>query len=325
MVKWMGFMSRRLLLISVASIAIWGCTQTNPHPQDPLEGLNRATFRFNRSFDNVVTKPIAYVYLKYLPQPFQSGIGNFFNNLREIPNVANDLLQFKFAYAAHDTSRFLINSTIGIFGLFDPASALGLEHRREDFGQTLYQWGYHNSSYLILPFIGPSTVRDAIGLGVDYYAFSIWPWIESDWKYAFLAVDFIDIRAGILRKESVLDVVAIDEYTFMRDAYFQHRKYLFNEVSEEETDDIYAEEFADEKSGSSKKEVRPAKKTKSAQKVSPSKEKEAEKTAEKTKETANAPLQKNHIENSTKAIEKETKENLKATKASKKSKEVVPE
>jgi phospholipid-binding lipoprotein MlaA len=197
-----------------------------------LEGLNRVTFKLNKTVDTYAVKPVAYVYLKYTPPPLQLGITNFFNNLREITNVANDLLQFKFAYAAHDTSRFLINSTLGIGGLFDPASSLGLEYRREDFGQTLYQWGYHNSSYLVLPFLGPSTFRDAIGVGVDYYALSIWPWLENDWeKYALIGVDYLDIRARLLRKESVLDILAVDEYVFVRDAYFQYRQYLFNETA----------------------------------------------------------------------------------------------
>lgn len=263
-------MLRRTLLMSIACIAMWGCSQTNPHAQDPFEGLNRATFRFNKVVDSAVAKPVAYLYLRYLPAPFQVGIGNFFDNLRELPNVANDVLQFKFGYAAHDASRFLINSTIGIFGLFDPASALGLEHRKEDFGQTLYHWGYENSSYLVLPFLGPSTFRDALGMAVDYYAFSVWPWVESDWKYAFLAVDFIDLRARLLRKESVLDVLAVDEYSFMRDAYFQHRKYLFMDSTTENgnDDDIYSDEL-DEAKNHEKKEEKPAE-IKASESVTPS-------------------------------------------------------
>ncbi len=235
-------------LFGVAAFAMVGCSTTKPidaqdtdakaktktsccnkatNPLDPFEEVNRATFAFNKTIDTVFAKPLSYVYLKYLPQPFQRGVSNFFDNLREITNVANDLLQFKIGYAAHDTSRFLINSTIGIGGLFDPASSLGLEHRKEDFGLTLYHWGYEKSVYLIIPFLGPSTIRDTIGLGVDYYGLSIWPWLHTDWKkYTLLGLDYLDIRASILRRESVLDVLAVDEYVFMRDAYFQHRVYL---------------------------------------------------------------------------------------------------
>ncbi len=249
-------------LFGVAAFAMVGCSTTKPtdaqdtatktkasccnkptDTRDPLEAVNRATFAFNKTIDNVIAKPLSYVYLKYLPQPFQTGIGNFFDNLRELTTVANDLLQFKIGYAAHDTSRFLINSTIGIGGLFDPASALGLEHHKEDFGLTLTHWGYKKSAYLILPFLGPSTVRDTIGLGVDYYGLSIWPWIYNDWKkYGLLALDYLDMRAGILRREAVLDVLAVDEYAFMRDAYFQHRLYLFNgnQNESEDLEDPYA-------------------------------------------------------------------------------------
>ncbi|MBS0287648.1 MAG: VacJ family lipoprotein [Proteobacteria bacterium] len=235
-------MLRRATAFALFGIACFmtGCaTQKSPHVDDPFEGLNRATFKFNKSVDAVVVKPVSYIYLKYLPEPFQVGIGNFFDNIREVTNVANDILQLKFAYASHDLSRFLINTTLGVGGIFDPAASLGLEHRKEDFGQTLYHWGYRHSYYVVLPFIGPSTFRDTIGLGVDYYGLSIWPWIDNDWeKYAVLGLDYLDLRARLLRKESVLDVLAVDEYTFMRDAYFQHRKYLFEGAANNTEEDI---------------------------------------------------------------------------------------
>lgn len=225
------------ILLCSASIAMCVCSYANSAPPDPLEKYNRGVFNFNKAADEAVTKPIAYMYFAYLPQPIQFGIGNFFDNLREIPNVANDLLQGKIALAMHDTSRFLINSTIGILGIFDPAASLGLEHRKEDFGQTLYHWGYKNSSYLILPLLGPSSVRDTIGLGMDYFALTIWPWIDSDWKYVMLGADYIDIRARLLRRQPVFDAVAMDEYTFTRDAYFQYREYLFKDDNKMNTDE----------------------------------------------------------------------------------------
>lgn len=235
-------MLRRITYILPALLILCftsGCAKTLTHPQDPLEPYNRAMFGFNRAFDRAVTKPIAYIYFMYLPGPMQEGIGNFFDNLREIQNIANDLLQLKFSYAARDTSRFLINTTIGLGGLFDAAESLGLEHRKEDFGQTLYHWGYKNSSYFMIPFLGPSTLRDAAGIAVDYYLLSVWPWIEEDWRYALLAVDLIDLRARMLRNETVLDILAVDEYVFMRDAYFQRRLYLFNQESETAEVDPY--------------------------------------------------------------------------------------
>lgn len=235
MLRRITYILTTLLILCFSS----GCTTTAAHPNDPLEPYNRAVFGFNRSLDRTVIKPISYIYFGYLPGPIQEGIGNFFDNLREIQNVANDLLQLKFGFAARDSSRFLINSTIGIFGLFEVAEALGLEHRKEDFGQTLYHWGYKNSYYLMLPFLGPSTIRDAIGIAVDYYALSVWPWIDEDWRYSLLALDLIDLRSRMLRNETVLDILAVDEYVFLRDAYFQRRNYLFNHESESGEVDPY--------------------------------------------------------------------------------------
>lgn len=218
---------RRLLSCALLSALLWGCQKTNSHPMDPFEGINREVFGLNKTLDKAVIKPVAYVYWQYVPTPFQAGIGNFYDNLREIPNVANDVLQGKFGYASHDASRFFINSTLGIGGFFDVAGRLGLPHRKEDFGQTLYVWGWHNSAYLVLPLLGPSTIRDTAGLAVDYYAFSVWPWIHDDeWRYGLLTLDLIDLRARLLRHDTVLSTVAVDEYAFMRDAYFQRREYL---------------------------------------------------------------------------------------------------
>jgi len=196
---------------------------------DPFEGINREVYGLNKTLDKALIKPVAYIYWQYLPTPFQQGIGNFYDNLREIPNVANDFLQGKFGYASHDASRFFINSTLGLGGFFDVAGHLGLPHRKEDFGQTLYVWGWHDSAYIVLPLLGPSTIRDTAGLAVDYYAFSVWTWIHDDeWRYGLLALDLIDLRARLLRHDTVLSTVAVDEYAFMRDAYFQRRLYLVN-------------------------------------------------------------------------------------------------
>ncbi len=229
-------MLRRLLSCALLSAMLWGCQKTNPHPLDPFEGINREIYGLNKTIDKALIKPVAYIYWQYTPSPFQTGIGNFYDNLREIPNVANDILQGKFAYASHDFSRFLINSTLGIGGFFDVAGGLGLPHRKEDFGQTLYVWGYEESAYIVLPILGPSTIRDTVGLAVDYYAFSVWPWIDSDeLRYGLLALDLIDLRARLLRHDTVISTVAVDEYAFMRDAYFQRRLYLINNELDNDT------------------------------------------------------------------------------------------
>lgn len=286
----MPFRLLKSMLMSFV-LLIAGCQTTQKNNIDPYEGYNRVVFGVNKGFDTVLVKPVSYVYIKYLPSPIQYGIGNFFDNIREVTNIANDLLQLKFAYMMHDTSRFVINSTIGIFGIFDTASALGLEHRKEDFGQTLYHWGYEESAYIILPFLGPSTIRDTIGLGVDFYALSIWPWINSDWRYAMLTLDYIDIRARILRKESVLDAVTLDEYVFMRNAYFQHRQFLFKE--QETTDDVSnGDPYNDIFKADSKTETSTTTTENVDKKSTNGKETTVETTAKKDKATQNGKLAK---------------------------------
>jgi phospholipid-binding lipoprotein MlaA len=213
---------------------------------DPLESINRPIWKINRALDKAIAQPIAYAYLRFLPNPFQQGIGNFFDNFREITNIANDLLQFQFNYFWYDTARFTVNTTVGLLGFFNPAGALGLDKRKQDFGQTLYHWGYTESAYFVIPILGPSTIRDTIGIAVDYYALSAWPWIHRDWKkYGLLVLDGIDLRARYLGNETVIDAVALDEYTFVRDAYLQRRKYLVNNQNTEEDidQDPYEKEF----------------------------------------------------------------------------------
>lgn len=209
-------------------LALSACASKNPtHPDDPIEGFNRGVYKFNKGVDKVVLKPTAYVYKTITPSPLRHGVNNFFHNLSEITTIGNDVLQFKFGYAAHDFARLAINSTVGVFGLFDVASGLGLDRRKEDFGQTLYTWGYTKSAYLVLPILGPSTFRDGMGMAVDYFGMSVWPWIESDeLRYSLLGLNLVDTRAELLNKETILDTIAVDEYTMIRDAYMQNRRYL---------------------------------------------------------------------------------------------------
>ena len=222
-------MMQRKIKIGLLSLSILlaACSSNPKHPQDPLEKLNRGVYSFNKVVDKTLVKPVAYTYKTFIPRPIQSGVGNFFGNLGEVTTIGNDILQFKIKYATHDFARLVINSTIGLLGLFDVASELGLDKRKEDFGQTLYTWGYEKSAYLVLPIIGPSTFRDGIGLTVDYFGMSVWPWIESDRaRYGLLGLNLIDTRARLINKETILDTIAIDEYSLIRDAYLQHRIFL---------------------------------------------------------------------------------------------------
>ena len=247
-----------LLVTGILGITLSGCAcLKTPEPEkeslDPYESVNRAVFKFNQKADKYVIKPVAKAYTKTLPNTVQSRITHFFDNLRDITTSANDLLQGKFGQFTHDAGRFLINSTLGIFGTFDPATQLGLEKHKEDFGQTLAVWGYQNSAYLVLPILGSSTVRDTAGLAIDFNALSIWPLIESDKaKYALTGVDLLDLRAQQLKNENIIKSLAVDEYIFNRDAYLQRRKYL---ISDGKIPEHLPEEAAESSTVSSTEEV----------------------------------------------------------------------
>lgn len=198
---------------------------------DPLEKFNRVVFVFNDTLDIYLIKPVAELYNAIIPKPLNQGIHNFFNNLGQIPIVVNDLLQFNFYQGAKDTSRFVINSTMGIGGLFDMATRMNLPYFQNDFGLTLATWGYRDSSYLVLPFLGSNTIRDGIGLSVDYFAFSVYPYVEpQSRRYQLLGLFYIDHRANLLQFEPILEEAAIDKYVFMRNAYMQHRTYQIEQI-----------------------------------------------------------------------------------------------
>lgn len=224
-----------MILIS-ASINVFA-QDNQPVPyvnqKDPYEKFNRVMYRFNDVLDRAVLKPVATLYNKIMPKPLNKGIGNFFYNIDTIPTVFNDVLQGNFYQATSDTWRLGINSTVGILGLFDVASDMGLEPNKEDFGLTLARWGYTNSNYLVLPFFGPSTPRDAIGLPIDYYGFSIYPRIHpARQRYELYGLGVISNRAHLLQYQNVMEQAAVDKYVFMRDAYMQRRSYLMERNKE---------------------------------------------------------------------------------------------
>lgn len=197
------------------------------NPQDPYEPFNRAMYQFNDGLDRFILKPVATVYNAVIPKPVAKSFSNFFSNIDTVPTLINDLLQCNFYQATSDAWRLVINSTIGILGFFDVASHIGLEPNSEDFGLTLARWGYKNSNYLVLPFFGPSTVRDTVGLPINYYAFSVYPYIypQQD-RYALYGAGVVVRRADLLRFEGVMQQAALDKYIFMRDAYLQRRNHL---------------------------------------------------------------------------------------------------
>lgn len=211
------------------------------NPDDPWEGWNRAVWKFNKGADTYFLKPVAKGYDWITPAPIDNGISNVFDNLGETKNFLNDVLQFKFADAGTDVARFVVNTTVGILGIFDVASHWGLERNEEDFGQTLAAWGFGSGPYVVLPFLGPSTVRDGVGIIPDIYSVPQ-AYIDHDQtRYSVYATDFIDTRADLLDVE---ELVQGDEYTFVRDVYLQRREFLVTDGEVE--DDFTSDDFEDE-------------------------------------------------------------------------------
>ncbi len=210
-----------------------------PEEHDPFESYNRAIYKFNKTVDDAAIRPVAQAYTDHTPDFIQTGISNFFSNLADVIVLFNDLLQFKFEQAGSDFYRIFVNSTLGIFGLFDPATHVGLPKHKEDFGQTLATWGVPSGPYFVIPFIGPSTIRGTTGLAVDIYTHPLFYYPDNTVAWGLAGVAYIDQRAKLLGASRVLDEAALDPYIFMREAYLQHRRNLIydgNPPMEEELD-----------------------------------------------------------------------------------------
>lgn len=221
-------------------LQVTGCASQPDNP-DPWEDMNRKIYAFNDVADKYVAKPVAETYQTVTPDFLERGIDNVFGNLRELLNIVSDLAQFKFKAAASDGGRFLINSTVGIAGFFEVASHVGLEKRTEDFGQVLGYWGVGPGPYLMLPILGPSTVRDAGAAVVDAQIDAISQVDHVRTRNQLRILDLINTRANLLASESLLSG---DRYTFLRDAYLQRRQYLIND-GEPVQDSFGEEEFED--------------------------------------------------------------------------------
>lgn len=207
------------------SAALAGCASTG-NPRDPLEPLNRGIYSFNEHVDNLVVKPAAELYRGVLPQFVRTGIGNFFANLGDVIVALNNLLQGKIAHAVSDAGRILVNTTVGVLGLFDVATEIGLEKHNEDFGQTLGYWGIGDGPYLVLPFLGPSTLRDTVGLIVDYKTNPLTYVDPTRDRNALYGLYFVHRRYELLEASKIVETAALDPYEFVRDAYLQRRRSL---------------------------------------------------------------------------------------------------
>lgn len=206
--------------------ALGGCASVPyENPDDPWERYNRTMFKINENVDKAVTKPLAQTYDTVAPLPVKSGVGNFFANIGDVWTGANNLMQGKGRDGLSDLARVVINSTLGILGIFDVASEMGLEEHGEDFGQTLAVWGLPQGPYVVLPFFGSSTLRATAGLPVDITASSTIQLADVAARNSALGLKLVDDRYRLLGAERAADQGSLDKYAYVRDFYLQRRRY----------------------------------------------------------------------------------------------------
>jgi phospholipid-binding lipoprotein MlaA len=211
---------------ALALLLLSGCaTQRAPVAKDPLEGFNRAMFAVHEGVDKAALKPLARGYDAALPLPVKMSVGNFFGNFRDIGQSGNAFLQGKGNEGMTGLARFFLNSTVGIFGLFDVASEMELMEGDEDFGQTLAVWGVPSGPYLFLPLVGPSGGRDIVGWGVDQYIYPLWRHADGHpaLRNSLLGLNAMQYRASLLPADHVLEEASLDKYAYLRAAYLQRR------------------------------------------------------------------------------------------------------
>lgn len=218
-----------MLLFFLQFAYVYADVAVNPesdHALDPFEKTNRIIFNLNDVIDRVFLKPVAILYNKIIPRPLNQGINNIFNNLDTIPTIANDFLQLHWYQMLNDVWRFGINSTIGLGGLIDVGSRMNLNAYENDFGLTLARYGWRQSTYIVWPLFGPSSIRDGIEIPTDYYLFSIYPLIKpTATRLGLYGLGVVDRRAQLLQFQPVFEEAALDKYVFMRNAYLQRRNH----------------------------------------------------------------------------------------------------
>ena len=237
-----------LLLLTLCLSAGCATTQTTgvePNP-DPLEPANRSFFTFNETLDTYLMKPVANAYVTITPQPVRTGVTNFFDNLSYLNVVLNSFLQGKVDQGFSDAFRFVVNSTVGIGGLFDVATPMGMEKHEEDLGQTFAVWGFSQGSYLYIPVQGPNTVRNLPDYATRYFLNPL-TYVSGAVLFPVAALNVINARANLLEATNIRDEAAVDSYSFTREAYLQRRNYLifdgnppvegYEDIFEEDSDD----------------------------------------------------------------------------------------
>src|SRR6185436_5518694 len=215
-------MNVRLFVFLLLGLFTLGGCAAGPDPRDPMEPFNRKVYAFNETVDKAVLKPAAKGYVAVVPEIVRRGVRNVFNNLGVVVTTLNDALQLKGTKVPLDFARFTTNIVFGLGGLIDVATELKIENRNEDFGQTLGYWGVGSGPYLVLPLIGPSDLRDAPALAVDFVASPYFYWDpDATVRWGLFGLDVIDTRANLLSAEKFLDTASLDRYSFLRDSYLQ--------------------------------------------------------------------------------------------------------
>ena len=228
--RWMG--------AAAVFALVAGCaTGPNANPADPFEPFNRGVSRFNDTVDDAVLVPVATAYQKALPSMVRTGVNNFFSNIGDVWSLANNVAQLKLQNSAETFMRLNVNTFFGLGGILDIASDLNIERHREDFGQTLGRWGFGAGAYIVWPLLGPSSVRDSIALPLDRAASPALLINDGRAQFGLTALQIINTRANLLGASQVLDDIALDKYTFLRDAYLQRRRSLVFDGNAPDLDD----------------------------------------------------------------------------------------
>jgi len=227
-----------LPLVAMMGALLSGCVSVNPAtkiPQDPYESYNRGMFQFNEDFYGAFVEPVTKVYDK-TPASTRSGVRNFFNNIYTVGDIGNDLLQANFRYAGRDTARLFINTFIGFFGFHDVASQMGIQPHQQSFGMTLAKWGMVNSSYFIVPILGPSTVTGAVGMVPDYFMSPVTHIDSTTTQYGMKGLSMIQTASDSLPKQKFIMSMALDPYVAIRNAYLQNRQYVIQQIQTDGSD-----------------------------------------------------------------------------------------
>ncbi|WP_321898938.1 MlaA family lipoprotein [Paraburkholderia heleia] len=220
----------RAITLGVAALALGGCsTVQTPSKEDPWEGFNRTVYTFNDKVDTYALKPVAQGYVKVTPQPVRDSVTNFFANIGDVYNAANNFLQLKITDGVEDIMRIVINTVFGVGGLFDVATLAKLPKHNQDFGLTLGHYGVPPGPYLVLPLFGPSTVRDGVGLVPNYFINPLTYVDPAALSWGLYGLNVVSTRANLLGASDLLEGAAIDKYSFIRNAYLQRRRYLLSD------------------------------------------------------------------------------------------------